>query len=187
MDRTLSLLSVFAILVFGCISSEAPKIGRYGSEHSHADFKVYINNAAIDFAQASYQGGHSGNESEEAECGNETQLAHLDNGDGDVVHKHATGVTWGYFFSELSMNLTDNCLVLDNETAFCNSNGARWRFFVNGSETGQLKDVEIRDLGRVLLTYNATDEQIRQQLASVTSKSAGESKGEVCRITANKT
>ncbi|HQT44641.1 MAG TPA: hypothetical protein PLO51_01565 [Candidatus Micrarchaeota archaeon] len=115
-------------LAFGCAS--VPKIGEYGSEHSHADFKVYINNAAIDFTQAKYQehSGHFGNGSEEIGCGNESQLAHLDNGDGDVVHKHATGVTWGYFFSQLSMNMTSDCLVLDNGTGYCNNGTAKWRF-----------------------------------------------------------
>lgn len=171
-------------LAFGCALPGPPQFGKYGSEHSHADFKVYINNAAIDFSQPQYQehSGHSGNNGEEISCGNESQLAHLDNGDGAVVHKHATGVTWGYFFSKLSMNMTDGCLKLQDGPSYCNDGPARWRFFVNGKETGPLKDTEIHDLDRVLFTYNATDAEIQRQLASVTSKSINQSKGDVCDV-----
>lgn len=183
MAKFLAMASILALaLAFGFAG--LPQTGKYGSEHSHADFKVYVNNAAIDFTQPQYQehSGHSGNESEEIGCGNESQLAHLDNGDGDVVHKHATGVTWGYFFTELFMNMTNDCLVLDNGASYCNSGSARWRFFANGKETGPLKDAEIHDLCRVLFTYNATDAEIQQQLASITSKSIDQTKGDVCEI-----
>lgn len=168
----------FLSLLCGCIAQPAAP-GAYGSAHEHADFRVYANGAPIDFSQEKYQsplppGG------DDSDCGNSTLLAHLHNGDGDVVHKHATGVTWGYFFSSLGMNWSGSCLSIGNGTAYCDSGQAKWRFFLNGSEVPRPAGVEIRDLDRALFTYNATGPQIAQQLASVTSKSAQESTGGSC-------
>ncbi|VVB58432.1 Uncharacterised protein [Candidatus Anstonella stagnisolia] len=164
-------------LAAGCVQQQ--NFGAFGSTHEHADFKMYVNGQALDFSQAKYQ-EPLGPNGTDTNCTNESTLAHLHGGDGDVVHKHATGVTWGYFFSTIGINLTDNCIVLDNGTAFCNSENGKWRYFVNGRETGAVRDTEIKNLDRVLITYGANDAQISGQLASVTSKAAAESTNGAC-------
>jgi len=162
---------VLALLMAGCAQSPQPQFGIFGSTHEHADFKMYINGAAVNFSQERYQtpeppGGDSN------ACGNETTLAHLHGGDGNMVHKHATNVTWGYFFSTLNITMSDHCIRMDNGASFCDQGMSHWRYFVNNSEVAGLKDAEIHDLERVLLTYGSDASAIPAQLASVTSEAA---------------
>ncbi len=173
--RYLALVAMAALLL-GC--AQQPQLGAPGSTHEHADFKVYMNGAAYNFSQEKYMSALSPNG--EDNCGNGTALAHLHDVDGDVVHKHATGVTWGYFFSTLNMSMDGACFTLDNGARYCNSGNAAWRYFLNGRETGSLAATEMHDLDRALFTYNASDEEIRQQLASVTSKASQEQSGQFC-------
>ena len=165
-----------AALLLGC--AQQPQLGAPGSAHEHADFRVYMDGVAYNFSQEKYMAAKSPNG--EDNCGNGTALAHLHDMDGDVAHKHATGVTWGYFFSTLNMSMDGACFILDNGTIYCNAGNAKWRYFINGSEVSPLSTTEIRDLDRALFTYNATGSQIEKQLASVTSKASQEQTGQFC-------
>lgn len=173
--KQLALL-ILAALLAGC--AQQPQLGVAGSAHEHADFKVYVNGAAYDFSQERYMGAKGADG--EDNCGNGTTLAHLHDMDGEVVHKHATGVTWGYFFSTLGMDLSDSCLVLDNGTSYCNWDGKSWEHFVNGGRVNSIKDLEINDLDRALLTYGASYEEVVQQDASVTHKALQEENSQFC-------
>ncbi len=163
------LFALPLLLLFGCLGPLP--IGQYGSAHEHADFKVYIDGKAFDFTLEKYQSPLGSGQGEE-NCGMDTsRLAHLHNGDGDIAHKHATGVTWSYFFSTLGMNFTSSCLTLDTGEKYCNSQEKRWKFFVNRAEVGNLPEDEIHDLDQALFTYGALEGQLKAQLDSVTSKS----------------
>ncbi len=172
--RLAPALALFLLaLAMGC--TQAPQLGAFGSTHEHADFKVYIDGQAYNFSQERYMtptppGGDD-------VCGNDSRLVHLHDMDGNMVHTHATGVTWGYFFSTLNMSLTNGCLRLDDGASYCDSLDKRWRYFVNGTEVAGLKDQEIHNLDRVLLTYGATDAQIRAQMDSVTHEAEAEKEG----------
>ncbi|MBI2134347.1 hypothetical protein HYU09_00005, partial [Candidatus Woesearchaeota archaeon] len=89
-------LGAFVLFLDGCSEN---KIGPLGSAHNHADIKVYVLGNAIDFSQQKYQLKH--------------QAVHFENRDGDVVHTHATGITLGYMFETLGMNINENCLTID--------------------------------------------------------------------------
>ncbi len=173
--RHLILLILVALLA-GC--TQQPQLGAPGSAHEHADFKVYMNGLAYNFSQEKYVEAKGADG--EDNCGNGTTLAHLHDMDGDVVHKHAIGVTWGYFFSTLNMSLEGTCFTLDTKNSYCNSGSARWRFFIDGAEMGSLATNEIHDLDRALFTYNATDIQIKKQLASLTNRASQEENGQFC-------
>ena len=86
----LVILGLFYGVYVAFTSSPSEVIGPAGSVHTHQDFKVYINGNALDFTQAKYQKPH------------ENQLVHLEGGDGDVIHVHATGVTIGLFFKSIN-------------------------------------------------------------------------------------
>ena len=73
-------------------------IGVLGSAHLHADVKVYINGQSIDFSQRKYQLASS--------------FLHFEEGIGDVIHTHATGLTIGHMFRSLGMDFSNNCLVV---------------------------------------------------------------------------
>ena len=175
------LLILLMALALGCTQQQ--KFGPYGSAHEHADFKVYILGTAFNFSDEKYQTPVLPGAGES--CYNESTLVHLHNGDGELVHKHASGVTWGYFFSTLDITLSDNCFAFDNGTRYCNDAQNRWRFFINGQEVPSLVNSEIRDLGRVLLTYGSNEGEIRKQLASVSSKASQEKDAGFCAVNAS--
>jgi len=175
--RRIILAALAMLLLFGC--SQAPKLGAIDSAHEHADFKVYVNNVAFNFSQGKYM--------EEIPtsitCSQSTTLAHLHDMDGDVVHKHATGVTWGYFFSALNMSFDDSCFVTDTGEKYCNGENAKWRFYVNRAEVGWIANREMHNLEKVLITYNATNEEIARQLDTITDKARRQNTSEVCGAT----
>ena len=167
------------ILLSGC-ASQPPALGKFGSDHAHADFKVYIDSVAYNFSQEKYM-SPSVNVNGVEDCGSDSAvMAHLHNGDGNLAHKHATGVTWVYFFSTLGMNMTDTCFTLDNGTIYCNNNRAQWAFYVNGTRTQSLPEQEIRGQDRALFTYGATDAQAQQQMGTVTYEAVNEDIGDIC-------
>jgi hypothetical protein len=172
-------IAIAAFLVFGCAAQ--PALGEMGSAHDHADFKVYLNGQAYNFSQEKYMTPSGAGE----ECGgNSTLPAHLHDMDGNLAHKHATGVTWSYFFSTLNMSFKDGCLVLDTGEKYCETGSAKWRYFLNGSELGGLLGREITQGDRALFTYNASDSEIAAQIDSVTNESAYEETVNYCALPA---
>lgn len=168
-----------ALVLYAIFALTSPKVGEFGSAHGHADFKLYINGQEWNFSREKYMSEGAGGDEENCTFG-ET-LAHLHNMDGEVVHKHATGVTWGYFFSTLNISFEPGCLLMDDGSGYCSGDGRRLRYFVNGLEVSGIRDYEIRDLDRVLITYGSESEvEIERQIASVTNKSAEESSGIAC-------
>lgn len=134
-----------------------------GDIHHHADFKVYINNEAIDFAQEEYMseiGGNSFN-----------PFTHLHDMNGEVIHKHMTGLTLGDFFTSLGMSFSETCFEMDYKTKNCNNETSSLKFYVNGSLNTKFDQYELNDLDQILISYgNESAEQIQAQLDSVTDE-----------------
>ncbi len=77
------------------------QIGQLGSAHDHALFHVVVNGSEKDFTDRMFQFN--------------SRYVHLENNKSDIVHKHATGITWGMFFQtiNLSTSTEDNELCLE--------------------------------------------------------------------------
>lgn len=77
------------------------RIGSVGSAHDHALFHVVVNGSERDFTDKKFQLN--------------SRYVHLENNKSDIVHKHATGVTWGMFFQtiNLSTSTENKSLCLD--------------------------------------------------------------------------
>jgi len=134
-------------------------IGAPGSTHIHQDFKVHISDKAIDFSQGKYQKPHI------------NQHVHLEGGDGDVVHVHATGVDVGFFLKSLGISFDKNCLTMDTDEKYCSDSDKTLKFYVNGKPNGQWENYVLKNLDKFLISYgNESEEQIKQQLASITDK-----------------
>ncbi|HSU72272.1 MAG TPA: hypothetical protein VLJ21_00295 [Candidatus Binatia bacterium] len=141
-------------------------VGNLGSTHEHADFAMYINGKQIDFTKPEYLHVHP--------------LVHIhgiNEGESErgVIHKHATGVTYGMFFRTLGITI-DNCLTI-NEKEFCDTNGRTLKYYLNGGITPNLADEEIHDLDKVLISYGSESlEELQQQLASIPNNACVQSK-----------
>ncbi|MDP3765607.1 MAG: hypothetical protein Q8R04_03775 [Nanoarchaeota archaeon] len=130
-------------------------IGPLGSTHIHADVKVYINGQSIDFSQHKYQLA--------------TSYIHFEDGLGDVVHVHATGMTIGHLFKPLRMDFNDNCIVFEGKS-YCNDADKKLRFYVNGQPNNEFANRVIKDLDKYLISYgNENESEIQRQLSSITN------------------
>ncbi len=130
-------------------------IGQVGSTHIHADIQVYINWNKIDFSQKKYQLASS--------------FMHFEEGIGDVIHVHATGMTIGQLFKSLRMDLDSSCVAFEGRD-YCNENGNKLKFYVNGNLNSKFDNYVIRDLDKILVSYgNENDSDIQKQLDSVTN------------------
>ncbi|MBI2655826.1 hypothetical protein HYX06_05400 [Candidatus Woesearchaeota archaeon] len=133
-------------------------VGPLRSAHNHADVKVYINGKAIDFSQSKYQLA--------------ARFIHFEEGIGDVIHTHATGLTIGHLFKSLGADFGSNCLAFE-EADYCNGGNARLRFYVNGKPNDEFDNYVIKDLDKILVSYgNESEEELQKQLNSVTNLAA---------------
>jgi len=160
------LLIVLSFLIYGC-SNQKNKFGPLGSTHQHADIKVYTMGNAIDFSLPQYQ--------------LQDKLTHFENGDGSVVHTHATGITLGYLFRTLGMEISDECLKLNTDNEYCNVGNAKLNVFVKNSNSDWEKisyaaDYVIQDVDKILIAYGTEDEEgIKELMESITDKVAAAS------------
>ena len=141
------------------LTAPSTGLGASGSTHIHQDWKMYINGNAIDFSQSKYQKPHI------------NARVHLEGGDGDLIHKHVTGVTMGFFLKSLVVDFDKNCLVMDTGDKYCNNSDKTLKFYVNGKPNDQWENYDLKDLDKILVSYgNESEEKIKQQLASITDK-----------------
>lgn len=144
-----------------------------GKTHEHADLAIVIDGEPLDLRGERFQ-------SKEGQV--RSDFTHLHDGNGTVVHKHAIGVTWGYFFWTIGLPLYGDCMVGPDGVKRCDRGADRWVAVANGQVTENLRDVEVRDLDRVMLWYGdeATDhitghfEQIVTRDACIASKTCPE-------------
>lgn len=130
-------------------------IGELRSTHIHADIKVYINGNQIDFSQKKYQ--------------LKARFIHFEEGIGDVVHIHATGMTPGHLFRSLGMDFSNNCIVAEGKS-YCNDADKTLKFYANGQANKDFDNRQIKDLDKYLISYGNEDQaQLQKQLDSVTN------------------
>jgi|SRR3989338_1033498 len=133
-------------------------IGPLRSTHIHADVKVYINGQAIDFSQRKYQLA--------------ARFIHFEDGIGDVVHVHATGLNVGHLLKSLGMDFNSNCIIFERQN-YCDGGNKKLKFYVNGQPNSEFDNYVFRDLDRILISYgNGNDAETQKQLDSVTNLAA---------------
>ena len=130
--------------------------GAVGSTHEHAAFKLFINGQSIDFSQPKYQV--------------KSQYIHFEGGDGNTIHKHATGVDIDFLFETIGIKFTSECLTMDNGTQYCNEGSNTLKFFVNGGRNNMYNNYVLKDNDKILISYGAEEQQqIDEQLKTVES------------------
>ncbi|MFB6204289.1 MAG: hypothetical protein ABEJ75_01455 [Candidatus Nanohaloarchaea archaeon] len=139
--------------------SSGQDIGPVGSAHYHADFAVYINGDKFDFSRRKYQVV--------------SRRVHVESLSDDVIHAHASGVTFGYFLETLGWEYNTTALSTRDRT-YLEKEGKEVRMFVdagNGWKEIKPRDYLFSDGERILLVYgDYTREEIRRMQKSVTDK-----------------
>lgn len=136
-------------------------IGILGSQHVHADFKVYVDNQALDFAKPDYY--------------MKSSFIHVDNSQNKddasgVIHMHAKKVPLSIFFKSLGMNLTKDSLTLTDGRVLKNKNGKTLKFYLNGHKVDELESYVFQPLDKLLISYGVEmDSNLQKQINSVTN------------------
>lgn len=127
-------------------------VGEPGSTHAHVSFVMLIEGNFYNFSRDKYY--------------EQSKLAHFHEGNGVIIHKHAKGVSIPYFLNTLGIELTDNCVILDEGDDYCEDGDKKWRMVVNGDITEDPEKYEIRHGDRILLDYSSdsdTDLRVKAQ------------------------
>ncbi len=154
------LLAAAALLLLFIFSPNemGPKeMGPPGSDHIHADFKVYIDGRPLNFSDSRFN--------------ERSPYAHLHTenfGGGDVIHIEGKIVPLSVFFESIGINITKDCITVEN-SSFCSTGSKKLRMFVNGKEAAQSGDYVPEDLDRILITYGPpSKKETERQINSVT-------------------
>ena len=143
-----------------CNMGANAKTGILGSQHIHADFKVYVNGKPLNFADSKYY--------------IKSSFIHLDDNQNKedssgVLHMHATGIPLWIFFKSIGMDFNKDCITLENNEKFCNDENKNIKFLVNEKENDEFENYVFKDFDKILISYgNENQEQIKNQLNSIT-------------------
>jgi len=151
-----------------CNMDSSSTIGILGSQHIHADWKIYINGKTLDLSDKSHMERMRSNLPV-------SSFIHVDSDapapekTGDAIHMHAKGVPLWIFFNSIGMDFNKDCITLENKEKFCDDSNKKLKFFVNGKESNEFENYVFKDLDKLLISYgNENDEEIRTQLNSIT-------------------
>ena len=155
---TIAVIVGYAAFLFVNMTETAPggpeNAGALGSDHAHAAIATRIFGDYFDYSAPAYQ--------------IKSSWIHFEGRDGTTVHKHATGVTLGYLFETLSLDIDDQCFRFQDGRSFCTNDDYSLLYFINGEKVDDIRDYEIMEDDRVLISYGAeTPEEIEQQLTDL--------------------
>ena len=128
-----------------------PGAGKLGDEHVHSSLLVRIFGDKFDFAVPSYQ--------------IKSSWIHFEDSDGTTIHRHSTGITLGYLFDTLNINIDDKCFVFPDGRQFCTNEDYSLKYYINHQPVSDIKDYIFEDGDRILISFGPeTPEQIEEQL-----------------------
>jgi hypothetical protein len=160
------LLSIItAAYLLGFISPDSEPTHPIGSStdtevHVHGDFRLYIGDTRIRFTDPKYQST--------PEHTHHVSL-HFHDGNDEVIHRHANGVTLSDFFASLGMKLTNECLTLDTGKEYCTTETEKLILILNGERTSAIEDYSINEEDRILVYYgNPTNPNLDGYISGVT-------------------
>ena len=132
-----------------CSMDSKSQIGKLGSQHVHADWKVYVNGNVADFTGKDHMTGMKSGYSV-------SSFIHVDSGapapekTGDLLHMHATGIPLWIFFESIDVKLSESTKV-----------------YVNGELNSDGLNYVFNDLDKILITDGKGN--LQQQLNSITN------------------
>jgi len=134
-----------------------PGAGRLGDEHEHASLLVRIFGDKFDFSLPAYQ--------------IKSSWIHFEGQDGNTIHRHASGVTLGYLFDTLNVDVTNDCFIFPDQREFCTNEDYSLKFYINHQKVNGIRDYVLKEGDRILISYgNESQEQIEEQLVEVDSQ-----------------
>ena len=128
--------------------------GRLGGEHVHASMLVRIFGDKFDFSLPAYQ--------------IKSSWIHFEAQDGTTIHRHASGVTLGFMFETLNIEIDDQCYKFPDGREFCTNEDYSLKYYVNHQPVSNINDYVFNDGDRILISYGNEDQDgIDAQLAEL--------------------
>ena len=139
------------------VPGSPPNAGRLGDEHEHASLLVRIFGDKFDFTSPTYQ--------------IKSSWIHFEDRDGTTIHRHSSGVTLGYLFANLGINIDSECYKFPDGRHFCSNEDYRLKYYINHQIVKDITDYVLEESDRILITYGSeTPEQIEEQLKELDSQ-----------------
>jgi len=114
------------------------EFGEIGSEHAHAQIFVVISGHTVDFSGPQYQ--------------LTSEYMHFENDEGSLIHRHATGVTLGFFYESMGVQLSEDCFSYD-EGSYCTNSEHTLEFYVNAGKLYNLDSYVVQQGDRIVISY----------------------------------
>ena len=134
-----------------------PGAGKLGDEHEHASLLVRIFGDKFDFTSPTYQ--------------IKSSWIHFEDSDGTTIHRHSSGVTLGYLFANLGIDIDSECYKFPDGRHFCSNEDYRLKYYINHQIVKDVNDYVLEEDDRILITYGSeTPEQIEEQLKELDSQ-----------------
>ena len=151
----------YSVYVFINLDSNVPGApsgaGKLGDEHEHASLLVRIFGDTFDFSSPSYQ--------------IKSSWIHFEDSDGTTIHRHSTGVTLGYLFANIGIDIDSECYKFPDGRSFCTNEDYSLKYYINHQRVSDINDYIFEDGDRILITYGSeTPEQIEEQLIELDSQ-----------------
>lgn len=142
----------------------AVDVGHLGSAHRHVDIAMYVNGQKINFSEKQYQLRSS--------------YIHFEEGDGDVLHVHATGLTLKHLFNTLDIQATRSCIGLGKDTPdeklLCSNEKAALHYIVNGKPSTIAPYGVFKEGDKILVAYGSySEKELQEMYSTVTDKAKG--------------
>jgi hypothetical protein len=141
--------------------------------HFHANWAVFVDGERVDLTGARYM-------EDVYQCMADPthqepeQRVHMHEGNQDVIHVHASGVTWGHLLANLGFGVGDDYLYTDQ--ARLESTPERTlKFILDGDEVESIRNLPIGDEDRLLISYGPEPlETVIQTQFPLVASNAGE-------------
>ena len=165
--KAIGILSAIGVIVsFACyefvtstnnIPGAPENAGKLGDEHIHASMLVKIFGDKFDFSTPNYQV--------------KTSWIHFEDGDGDTIHRHSTGVELEFLFNSIKIAVDDKCFIFPDGRQFCTNDDYTLSFYVNQQKVEDLRKYVVEEGDRILITYGDEDQEaIDKQLAELNAQ-----------------
>ena len=142
--------------------------------HYHANWAIFINGERLDLTDDRYMEDVFQCMADPSQQRPEDRV-HMHENDHDHVHVHASGVTWGHLLANIGFGIGDDYLETD-KGRFATNDTASLKFVLNGSQVRSIRNLPIRDLDRLLISYGPESvEQVTQSQFPAVKSTAAES------------
>ena len=132
--------------------SKVPEFENLGNDHAHAQIFVVIFGNTVDFSGQQYQLS--------------SEYIHFENDEGSLIHRHATGVTLGFFFETMGASLSDDCFSY-SEGTYCTSSEDTLEFYVNSIQTDSLDSYIVKQGDKIIISYGNDSVNFDDSLESI--------------------